>query len=172
MALRTDTFDLGALGLGVGEARRLDVHVAIDPFTLGGERYQANPKLVPARLDVSRTTGDGYVLRLRFRASLTGPCMRCLEPAAPALAVDAREVSQPGAGDELKSPYLEHGVLNVHRWAGDSALLALPAVVLCKPECRGLCAVCGADLNTAGPDHHHAPEPDSRWAKLSEIRFE
>jgi uncharacterized protein len=172
MALRTDTFDLGALGLGVGEARRLDVHVAIDPFTLGGERYQAKPPLLPARLDVSRTTGDGHVLRLRFQASLAGPCMRCLEPAAPAFAVDAREVSQPGAGDELQSPYLEHGVLDLHRWAGDSLALALPAVVLCTPECRGLCAVCGVDLNAAGPDHHHQPEPDSRWAKLSEIRFE
>ncbi len=172
MALRTDTFDLGALGLGVGEARRLELNVAIEPFTLAGQSYPALPEIVPVLVDVSRTTGDGYVLRLRFRASLTGPCMRCLQPAEPVFVIDAREVSQPGAGDELQSPYLKAGVLDVHHWARDSLVLALPATVLCTPECRGLCAVCGVDLNTAGRDHQHEPEPDQRWAKLSEIRFE
>ena len=37
MPLRTDSFDLGALRLSPGEGRRLDLDVAIDPFTLGGE---------------------------------------------------------------------------------------------------------------------------------------
>jgi DUF177 domain-containing protein len=32
--------------------------------------------------------------------------------------------------------------------------------------------VCGADLNHAGPEHHHESAPDARWAKLSEIRFD
>ena len=46
-------------------------------------------------------TRGGYALRLRFGASLHGPCMRCLEPAVPQVAVDAREVDQPGGGEEL-----------------------------------------------------------------------
>jgi DUF177 domain-containing protein len=81
MALRTDTFDLGSLRLSTGEGRRLQLHVAIDPLTLGGERYPVEPTVVPVRLDISRTTGSGYALRLRFQATLTGPCMRCLERA-------------------------------------------------------------------------------------------
>src|SRR5579884_3536085 len=93
--IRTDTFDLGGLRLTSGEGRRLDLHVAIEPFSLGGETYPVHPELVPVRLDISRTTGDGYALRLRFEASLVGPCMRCLEPADPTFSVDAREVSQP-----------------------------------------------------------------------------
>jgi hypothetical protein len=28
------------------------------------------------------------------------------------------------------------------------------------------------DLNEAGPDHGHEPEPDPRWAKLSELHFD
>jgi hypothetical protein len=32
--------------------------------------------------------------------------------------------------------------------------------------------VCGADLNDAGLDHAHEPEPDPRWSKLSELRFD
>ena len=50
-------------------------------FHYAGEPYAVTPALVPVRLDVSRTTGNGWALRLRFTAALEGPCMRCLEPA-------------------------------------------------------------------------------------------
>jgi uncharacterized protein len=172
MALRTDTFDLGGLHLTAGEGRRFDLDVGIEPFSLGGESYRVQPELIPARLDVSRTTGHGYALRLRFEATLNGPCMRCLEQASPMFTVDAREVSQPGGGDELSSPYIERDELDLHGWARDALALALPTKVLCRAECAGLCAVCGANLNVAGEGHEHESEPDPRWAKLSELRFE
>jgi uncharacterized protein len=172
MPIRTDAFDLGGLRLSSGEGRRLELSVAIDRFELGGEHYCVVPALVDARLDISRTTGNGYALRLRFEATLEGPCMRCLQPATPTYAVDVREPHQPGAGEELESPYVQDGVLDVRGWARDALALALPATVLCRPDCAGLCPICGADLNTADPDHHHEPEPDSRWAKLSELRFD
>lgn len=182
MSLRTDAFDLGGLRLSSGEARRLELNVAIDPFELGGERYAVHaPEFgaaelasdaVGVALDVSRTTGEGYALRLRFDATLSGPCMRCLEPAQPVFSVEAREVSQPGGGDELQSPYVEEGMLDLRGWARDALALSLPATLLCREDCAGLCATCGANLNTAGPDHSHERAPDPRWAKLSEIRFE
>jgi uncharacterized protein len=172
MPLRTDAFDLGALRLASGEGRGLDLDVTIDPLRLGGETYPVAPALLPVRLDLSRTTGDGYALRMRFEATLTGPCMRCLEPAEPSYAVDAREVSQPGEIDELDSPYVLEGVLDLRRWSRDALALALPAKLLCRADCAGICPVCGADLNVSGPDHHHQREPDPRWSKLSELRFE
>jgi uncharacterized protein len=172
MALRTDSFDLGGLRLTPGEGRRLDLTVAIDPFVLGGESYPVEPALVPVRVDVSRTTGGGFALRLRFQATLLGPCMRCLEPASPAFAVDAREVSQPGESEDLQSPYVEHGVLDLRGWARDALALALPTTLLCRSDCAGLCPVCGENLNVAGPEHQHEREPDPRWAKLSELRFD
>jgi uncharacterized protein len=98
--------------------------------------------------------------------------MRCLEPAAPSFQVDAREISQPGQGEELESPYIEEEVLDLAAWARDALALSLPEKLLCRADCAGLCAVCGADLNHAGPGHHHEPEPDPRWAKLSELRFD
>ena len=36
---QTHSFDLGGLRLASGEGRRLDLAVAVDPFELGGERY-------------------------------------------------------------------------------------------------------------------------------------
>lgn len=172
MAPLVDSFDLGSLHLSSGEGRHLDVRVTLDDFMLGGEPYAAHPAAAGVRLDISRITGNGYALRLRFRAGLQGPCMRCLEPAAPEFAVDAREVSQPGEGEELESPYVTDGVLDLRAWARDALALVLPSTLLCGPDCAGLCPVCGADLNTAGEDHHHERSPDPRWAKLSELRFD
>ena len=61
--------------------------------------------------------------------------------------------------------------LDVARWARDALALALPAQITCRPGCRGLCPRCGANLNE-DPGHAHEPEPDPRWDKLSEIRFD
>jgi uncharacterized protein len=168
---RTDNFELAPLRLRSGDGRRFDLHVAIDDFHYGGEPYAATPALVPARLDISRTTGNGYALRLRFTASLEGPCMRCLEPAAPAFDVDAREVSQPGGGDELSSPYVVDEELALAQWARDALALALPAQIACREDCAGLCGQCGANLND-DPGHHHEAAPDPRWAKLGELKFD
>ena len=176
MSPRTDTCDLAGVRLSSGEGRRLDLEVALEPLELGGERYVPEPELVPVRLDVSRMTGNGYAVRLRFDGHLTGPCMRCLADAEPEFAIDAREVSQPGETDELDSPYVSGSpetLLDVSGWAHDALVLAIGGdPILCRPDCAGLCAVCGVNLNEAGPGHHHESGPDPRWAKLSELRFD
>ena len=172
MPQRTDIFELGRLGLTSGEGRRIDLHVAVAGFDYGGQRYEVQPALVPVVLDISRTTGNGWAMRLRFEAALQGPCMRCLELADLHVAVDAREVSVPGGGDELQSPYMgAEDELDLEAWARDALALALPAQITCRPDCAGLCPECGANLNE-DPDHRHESAPDQRWAKLSEIKFD
>ena len=123
-------------------------------------------------LDISRMTGGGYSLRLRFAAAMRGPCMRCLRDAEPVTEVDSREVDQPGGGDELSSPYVTGEELDLAAWARDAFALALPIQVVCREDCAGLCPVCGTDLLTAGPEHGHEAEPDPRWAKLRELNLE
>lgn len=170
---RTDVFDLGRLRLSAGEGRRLDLHVPLEPLEFGHERYEVLPPLCEVRLDVSRMTHGGYSLRLRFSAALSGPCMRCLEHAEPVTEVDAREIDQPAEGvEELDSPYVDGEELDVARWANDALALALPSQVVCREDCAGLCPVCGENLNRAGPDHAHEAPPDSRWAKLGELKFD
>ncbi|HEY5286389.1 MAG TPA: DUF177 domain-containing protein [Solirubrobacteraceae bacterium] len=168
----TDTLDLGGLRLSAGEGRSFELAVHIEPLTLGGEPFEVEPATLPVKLDVSRMLGNGYALRLRFLAALVGPCMRCLKDAAPQIEVDAREVDRPGGGEELSSPYLEDETLDLAGWARDALVLALPTQVLCREDCAGLCAVCAADLNEAGPEHTHERPPDPRWAKLSELKLD
>ncbi len=62
--------------------------------------------------------------------------------------------------------------LDLAGWARDAFALAMPAKILCREDCAGLCPVCAADLNEAGPEHHHEAAPDPRWAKLRELKLE
>jgi uncharacterized protein len=172
MPAATDVLDLGGLRLSAGEGRRFELAVRVEPLTLGGEPYEPRPAVIPVILDVSRMVGNGYALRLRFQAELAGACMRCLKDAVLPVEVDAREVDRPGGGDELSSPYLDGEILDLAGWAHDAFALALPTQVLCSEDCLGLCPVCAADLNEAGPEHAHERAPDPRWAKLSELKLE
>lgn len=171
MAALTDTFDLGRLQMDAGEGRRLDLEVSLGSFDFGADSYATVPDPVAVRLDISRMTGEAWALRLRFDAALIGPCMRCLEPAEPATSVDAREVDAPGGGEELTSPYVVGDLLDLSQWAHDAFALALPVAVVCRPDCAGLCAECGVNLNEH-PDHAHEAAPDPRWAKLRELKLD
>jgi uncharacterized protein len=172
MAPFAQELDLASLRLTPGEGRRMELEVPIEALELGGERYEAIPARVPAMLEVSRMTGGGYALHLRFAAALSGPCMRCLKDASPLVEVDAREVDRPGEGEELQSPYVEEEKLDLAAWAHDAFALNAPAKVLCREDCAGLCPICAADLNEAGAEHRHEQAPDPRWAKLRELKLD
>ena len=164
--------DLAALHLRPGEGRRIELEVDVDDVAFGGQSYALSPRRVPVVLDVSRMAGEGFALRLRTSSTLGGPCMRCLDDASLPIEVEAREIEQPNGGDELSSPYVHDDELDVAAWTRDAFVLALPQQVLCRPECAGLCPVCGENLNDAGPEHSHERPPDHRWDKLSELRFD
>jgi uncharacterized protein len=173
MAAAYHSIDLVRFALRPGDGRRLDLDVAPGALELGGQRYTVGGDSVRTRLDLSRTAA-AYAVRMRFTAHVAGPCTRCLEGADVPVEIDAREVDQPGAGDEeLRSPYIEDEELDLSSWAHDALVLALPFQLLCRPDCRGLCPVCGASLNDADPEEHlHDQAPDPRWAKLRELKLE
>ena len=164
------TLDLRRLGLRPGEERREEHDVEVAPIELGGQRYVAVPDRVPAELTVGRTA-SGTVFRLRLTAQLHGPCYRCLEDAALDQRIDVREYQADDAeGDEdLESAYVSDGRLDLSAWGRDSVVLELPDKILCRPDCAGLCPVCGKNLNHE-PHGHEGEEIDPRWEALSELR--
>jgi uncharacterized protein len=167
-----DLIDLDTLQLRPGEGRRVDTSVRLAPLQLGGQEYTVHGGSVDTRLDVSRTVSGGFALRLRFDTPVEGACMRCMTDAAPVVAVDAREVEQAGEAEELHSPYLDDDVVDLGAWARDALVLALPAQIVCSDHCRGLCSVCGANLNEADPiEHQHGGGADPRWAKLRDLKL-
>lgn len=164
------TLDLRRLQLRPGEVRQETVDVDLEPFFLGGQRYELTPATVPAELRVSQPSG-ATVLDLAFHAHVTGPCMRCLGFAELELGVAAREFHDPDApvGDELRSDYVADDELQIGAWARDAIALELPDQVVCRPDCAGLCPVCGKDLN-AEPHEHAEVAADPRWAALEQLR--
>jgi uncharacterized protein len=175
MAQRADILDLARFVHSPGEGKRVDVEVSPGELSYGDETYVVRGRAAEARVDVSRPA-TGYALRLRFTAPVTGRCVRCLSSAEMDVEVDAREVDQPGGSEEegLRSPYVDGDELDVGAWAHDALALAMPGQFLCRPDCAGLCPVCGAPLNDADPaEHRHGDEADAGpFAKLRELRLE
>ena len=173
MPQRTDVFDLARLRLTSGEGRRLDLHVHVEPFAFGGQTTPRCPTSCPCG-----STSRGR----RARAGRCGCASRSTSPGrASAASSPPRRTSRSTRGrssspapgdDELSSPYVDDdGELDLAAWARDALALSLPAQITCRPECAGLCAQCGANLNDE-PDHAHETGPDPRWAKLSELKFD
>jgi uncharacterized protein len=164
------TIDLRRLRLRSGEARQEALEVELEPFLLGGQRYESHPETLPVSVQIMQATAT-TVFDLRVHARLAGPCMRCLGFAEVEIDARAREFYDPAAslGDSLRSDYVVEDELQVAAWARDAIALALPEQILCRPECAGLCPACGKDLN-AEPHEHTERDVDPRWAPLEELR--
>jgi len=164
------TFDLRKLRLRSGDQAREQVEFALEPLVLGGQTYESRPNPVPTELTVTRAS-SGTVLELVLDVSLEGPCFRCLTDAELPLSLRLREYQAAKAegDDDLQSEYLEDDRLDLSAWAHDAIALALPDKILCRPDCAGLCPVCGKDLN-AEPHEHAEEVSDPRWAALESLR--
>jgi uncharacterized protein len=164
------TFNVRNVRLRPGEQFRDVREVDLEPLELGGQRYVPVPESPEAALTLTQTS-SGLVLELELDVRILGPCMRCLADAGLDVSVNAREyqATSPGESDELTTPYLSEGKLDLSAWAHDAVALALPDKILCRHDCAGLCPVCGKDLNRE--PHEHEGEPaDARWAALSELK--
>ena len=89
------------------------------------------------------------------------------------LAVEVRErfVDQrPGGGPEVDDELypIADDFVDLGPLVRDAIVLELPMAPLCRDDCAGLCAVCGADRNE-GECGCVAPR-DPRWANLDVLR--
>jgi uncharacterized protein len=167
------TFDLRRLRLRSGEQHRERIDLELPgPLVYGGQEYALQPSPMSAELTVTRAS-SGTVFELAFDVALAGPCVRCLAGTELPLSLRLREyqATNPGGDDELRSEYVADDRLDLGAWARDAVALALPDKILCRPECAGLCPVCGNDLNEE-PHEHEEASVDPRWAALQELAAE
>ena len=163
------SFSLRQVKLRPGEQFRDELEVELPAFEFGGQRYVPVPEQVPAMFEVTRAK-TGTVFTLEFTARLHGPCYRCLGDAVLDVPIKAREYQAEDPEDEqMTTPYIEGFNLDVSAWARDAVALALPDKILCRPDCAGLCPICGKNLNDE-PHDHDEETPDPRWAALEALR--
>ena len=73
------------------------------------------------------------------------------------------------AGDAIESSAaIVDGTVDMAGPATDELALAIPLAPLCRSDCRGLCPICGTDLNT-DPCDGHADDSDSPFASLKDL---
>jgi uncharacterized protein len=163
-------FNTRTARLQSGDQFRDVKEVDLEPLELGGQRYIPIPESPEAALTLSRLS-SGLMLEFEFDVRLVGPCVRCLADAGLDVSIKDRQyqATSPDGDEELRTPYLQDDRLDLSAWARDVVALALPDKILCRPDCAGLCPVCGRDLN-AEPHEHEEEGGDERWAKLAELR--
>ena len=80
-----------------------------------------------------------------IRDSFSIPCDRCLTPVETPLTVDfARKVS---LDDQEETNYIDGYTLDVDQLVRNEILIGWPTKILCGEDCKGICSVCGQNLN-------------------------
>jgi uncharacterized protein len=163
------SFSMRQVKLRPGEEHRDELEVELSPLQFGGQRYVPVPEKVPAAFEITRAN-TGTVFTLAFTVRLHGPCYRCLGDAVLEMPIRAREYqAESPEDDQMTTPYIAGFNLDVSAWAHDAVALALPDKILCRPDCAGLCGVCGKNLNDE-PHTHEEEHGDPRWAALEALR--
>lgn len=108
-----------------------------------------------------RETAEGdFRWRGQVQATVRGECRRCLVPVEQAIDEEI-EVFFSGNPELTEDPAVyalpeNLTVIDVAVAVREELVLRVSAFPLCRADCRGLCANCGADLN-AGPCSCTAP---------------
>lgn len=116
---------------------------------------------------------EGVLASGTASTTVTGQCVRCLDPLTERLEVQVTELfaypdtATDGTTDPEEVSRVVDDLVDLEPVVRDAVLLALPQAPLCSEDCRGLCPECGEKRAELGTDHRHE-RMDPRWAALKE----
>ncbi len=149
-----------------GASRSVHVEGMLADVRGPGSEVAAAP---PISIDVTlERVSEGIVVRGTVIAAWEASCSRCLVSVGGDLALQVGELfeRQPLEGETYLLP--EDDVIDLEPLIRDALLLELPAVPLCRADCQGLCANCGADHNLTSCECETSA-PDPRWDVLRSL---
>ena len=158
---------------GIGATRTYELHEAGAEVADDGSRG-----LVEGSVALLRTK-SGILVRATLRLRCPDACSRCLVPVEVPLGLHIEEEYLPTVDiltGAVRPDRQEPGafliddqhVLDLAEAVRQYRLLASPMQPLCRPDCAGLCPVCGQNLNES-PCACHRDEYDSRWGTLAKL---
>ncbi len=122
--------------------------------------------LISVDVEIEAMT-DGLMVTGQIETSWVAVCRRCLGPVEGSVSVTAREMHR-HAVDDGEAFAFEGDLLDLEPMVRELVMAELPLAPVCRPDCAGLCPVCGADRNT-GPCGHEGTPPDPRWGPLAAL---
>lgn len=150
-----------------GSRRRVVTDIALADVELEDGRVTGD-----VAVDVTlESTLDDVVVTGLLRARHHDACRRCLREIDDVLevTVDERYRVEPTPADDAFP--IVNGQIDLAPMVREEVLLAVPDAPLCRPDCPGLCPICGADL-AEGPCGCDTTERDDRWAVLDQLRVD
>jgi uncharacterized protein len=149
----------GLLGEAAGAERTHDIEAAT--IDLGEDLRLAGP--IAGRVHLARTN-RGILVDARLRAALALECSRCLREIAVPVSVEVQEEYLPSIDLDTGRPLpvddepdvlrlTDHHELDLETPVREAIQLAEPIAPLCRPDCPGLCIVCGGRLDEGVHDH-------------------
>lgn len=157
------------------EGLTLELAQNLDLFDQGTATtaFQAVIGIRPASNGILRVTG-------KIRSSPVLECSRCLENFTFAidteLDIELAPMASLGAveheltGGELDTEFYEGDVIEPVDLIKEQLLISIPMVPLHSPECKGLCSVCGTDLNKSECGHQrNAPGDFGAFSALKDL---
>jgi uncharacterized protein len=133
-----------------------DIHFEHDEIVL---RPDLNLTTLLGVARVGRTP-QGILVHGEFQGNAPAECVRCLTDFRQPLhaqfdelyAFDKRSITESG----LILP--EDANIDLEPLVREYLLIEMPISPLCKLDCRGLCSICGQNMNEVNGEHHHPDE--------------
>lgn len=158
----------------------------------GNVRIMRFPEPIEYHLSINSVGGDDFYLQGRLRGSMESECARCLRPVQVPVdtelgmlmrydgTTDFPHIAEAPTGEDLLM--FAGPQLDLSDFFAEAMLLDVPLVVLHDEDCKGLCQVCGTDLNEERCEHAAsvpiegetdapAVPTDPRWAALAGLQL-
>lgn len=168
------------------EVRKLPFEQTWEPgeieFDDSGIR-QAGPLVAEGVAELLPNTGNEVRIKGNLKVAMTSECDRCLGRAVypidapfdlfyrPLKSVDAGEDEIALDEGEAEMGFYEMPGLVLEEILREQVMLLLPMQRVCKPECKGICPVCGANRNETECRCETHPA-DDRWSALKDIHVQ
>lgn len=141
---------------------------------LGGAEFLGGDYSFDTPLRISGVVynnGQSLTLSARVTGKAKTECARCLKPIEIDVDYDIRELLsrlEDGAGGDEDVILFDGHEIELDDIAADHFLMNISGKYLCRDDCRGLCPVCGHDLNEGdcGCDNEYI---DPRWQALKDM---
>ncbi len=145
----------------------------MEQITYCGTKYEIS-SCEPINVRITVTGNRKADISLKTMITLLIPCDRCLTPVKVDFVIDyLREVDfNENSSDRIDNMdelnFINGTDFDVNQLICDEIIIDFPLQVLCEDECKGLCKICGCNLNSTTCDCDRA-DKDIRMSVIGDI---